>query len=146
VDGLNGYTADVGDNETLVAAIVGLAQSPDKKDEVRRNGRLTISKRSWRRALGPLEAVYDELIERRRNMGERVPRPTWMANPEGLTRASCAADALLNVYTRVRKGSMKTTKGVRMLHEMLSDQSIVDVIKGATMIRRYRPELHVGAE
>ena len=143
VDGVNGWSADVDDSEGLLAAIVKLAHFPDSRTAIRKRARSTVLERSWAVALSPLKGVYDNLIQQRQTMGSRAPGPSWMNEPGGLSRASCAADALLTVYTRVRKGSMNLTKGVRMLHEMLNDQPIVDIVKGAAMIRRYRPELFV---
>ena len=138
VDGVNGYSADVDDCESLLSAVVELGQSPERRIAVGRRARSTVSMRSWETTLSPLKGVYDELIRRRRGMGSPLPGPSWMNNPDGLTRASCAADALLTVYTRVRKRSMTVTKGFRMLHEMLSGQSIIDIVKGAAMIRRLK--------
>ncbi len=140
VDGVNGYSTDVGDVESLVAAIVQLGQFPEVRRAVAQAGRSTVSQRSWKTALSPLEGVYDELIDRRRRSAAPVAGPEWMSDSEGLLRASCAADALLTIYTRVRKHSMKLTKGLRMLQEMLSDSSILDVARGAAMVRRYRPD------
>jgi hypothetical protein len=56
-----------------------------------------------------------------------------MKNTEGLLRASCAADALLNVVPRVRKGYIGAFKGMRLLLEMTDRPSIIDIAKGATM-------------
>jgi glycosyltransferase involved in cell wall biosynthesis len=138
VDGVNGYSTDIDDSEALLSAVVALGQSPEKRIEVGRHGRETVSRLSWGTVLSPLEGVYDELIQRRRRMGSRLPGPSWMNDPEGLMRASCAADALLNVYIRVRGGSMKVTKGIRLLYEMLNELSIVDIAKGAAMVRRLK--------
>jgi glycosyltransferase involved in cell wall biosynthesis len=135
-DGVTGYSADVGDNEALLAAIVELGQSSEKRLGIARRGREFITTRSWGAVLSPLEGVYDELIERRRGMGPRSPGPAWMNDAPAFRQASWAADALLTVYGRVRTRQMKVTKGVKMLHEMLNKQSIGDIVKGAAMIRR----------
>ena len=92
--------------------------------------------RTWGSTLSPLEGVYDELIRQRRRDGLPLPGPSWMNDPGRLTRASCAADALLNAYTRVRKRSMTVTRGFWMLHEMLNGQATLDIARGAAMIRR----------
>lgn len=137
VDGVNGYSANVDDSEGLLSAVVKLSQSQEKRVAIARNGRLTVSARSWERTLSPLEGVYDELVRRRRLTAMPMPGPSWMRNPKGLLRAGSAADAFLTVYQRVRTGRMDVIKGVRMLHEMLNGLSITDVMKGAAMIRRY---------
>ena len=138
VDGVNGYSADVGDVEGLLAAFVALNRSPQHRASIVREGRFTAIAHSWGKTLAPLEGVYDALIQSRRAIGHPAPRPRWMNNPDGLLRASCAADALLNVYSRVRNRSLKVTKGLRMLREMLSGMSVLDIVKGAAMIRRYK--------
>lgn len=138
IDGVNGYSTEVDDSEGLLAAVVELGQSPEKRAAVGSEGRLTITKRTWKKALSPLEGVYDELLQHRRTMGARVPGPAWMNDPERLLRACCAADALLNVYMRVRKGKMTIPKGIRILHEMLNGQSFADVARGAMMLKRHR--------
>ena len=137
VDGVNGYSADVDDSDGLLAAVVELGQSPEKRIDVGKEGRLTIAERTWRTALSPLEGVYDELIRQRRLTGLPSSGPAWMNDPDELMRAGFAADALLTVYGRVRKGSLKLAKGIKMLREMLNDLSVIDVVKGAAMIRRY---------
>jgi len=138
VDGVNGYSTEVDDGAALLAAVVELGKSAERRRALGKEGRVTIAKRTWTTALSPLEGVYDELIRQRRLNGVPTPGPTWMNDPDGLMRAGCAADALIAVYGRVRKGTITPIKGIRMLREMLSDLSIVDVVKGAALIRRYK--------
>ena len=138
VDGVNGYSADVDDAEGLLAAIVELHRSPEHKAAIVREGRSTAAAHSWTKMLSPLEGVYDALIQSRRAIGPPAPRPRWMRDPNGLLRASCAADALLNVYSRIRNRSLKVTEGLRTLREMLSGLSISDVVRGAAMLRKYK--------
>jgi hypothetical protein len=134
-DGVNGYSADVDDRESILSALLTLNQFPEKRIEMGRNGRETVSRRSWGNVLSPLEGVYEELIQHRRAMGSPVPGPEWMQDPHNLLRVSCAADALANVIPRVRNRSMSVGKGIRLLLEMLSGQTIVDIAKGAAMVR-----------
>jgi glycosyltransferase involved in cell wall biosynthesis len=133
VDGVNGYSADVDDSESLLSAIVALNEFPEKRFEIGKNGRGTVSMRSWGVVLSPLEDVYDELVQRRRKSGSPLPGPAWMKDSQGLLRASCAADALANVIPRVRNGSMSAAKGIRLLIEMMNKQSIIDIAKGVAL-------------
>jgi glycosyltransferase involved in cell wall biosynthesis len=142
VDGVNGYSADVGDVEGLFAAIAALHRSPERRAVIVREGRVTAAAHSWGRMLSPLEDVYDNLIRARRATGLQAPRPRWMNNPDALLRASCAADALLNVYSRVRRRSLTLARGLKLLREMLYGLSPVDIAKGAAMIRRYEKPSH----
>jgi glycosyltransferase involved in cell wall biosynthesis len=136
VDGVNSFSADVDDADALLSAIVTLSQSSDQRRQIAHNARETVSQLPWGAVLSPLEAVYDELIDLRRNrMGPPSAGPDWMSDPQALLRASCAADALANVIPRVRNRSMSVGKGIRMLHEMLNNQSLVDIAKGAAMLK-----------
>jgi glycosyltransferase involved in cell wall biosynthesis len=136
VDGVNGISVAVDDRAALVQAIVELGQSSERKTALAKAGRTTISARQWATALSPLEGVYDDLIQRGRKNGVAQTAPVWMNDPDGLLRACCAADALLTVYTRVRRRSLPVGKGLRMLQEMLSDLSMIDIVKGALMLKR----------
>ncbi len=135
VDGVNGYSADVDDSESLLSAIVLLGQSPTKKVELALNARETVVRLPWETVLSPLERVYDELVERRSKMGAPLPGPAWMNDPEGLMWASCAADALANVIPRIRTRSVGVVKGMRLLREMLNQRSILDIPKGAAIVK-----------
>jgi glycosyltransferase involved in cell wall biosynthesis len=135
VDGVNGYSASVDDREALVSAIVALEQSPEKRIAIGKKGRETVARLAWASALNPLEGVYDELIQIRRKTGSPLPGPTWMKDPQKLLRASCAADALLNVIPRVRTRSISPARGFRLLLDMLNKQSIFDLARGVAMVR-----------
>jgi len=135
VDGVNGYSAEVDDSEGLLSAIVALGQSPEKRIQIGKSARETVSRLSWGAVLNPLESVYDDLIRLRRTQGSALPGPAWMDDPEALLRASCAADALVNVLPRLRNRSIGPGKGIKLLREMLSGQSIADIAKGAAMVK-----------
>ena len=138
VDGINGYSADVGDVDCLLAGILALHSSPEHRAAILRQGRATAVAHSWGKMLAPLEDVYDDLIRTRRAAGPSAPRPHWMNNPNALLRASCAADALLNVYSRVRRHTLTLAEGLKLLREMLYGLSPADIAKGAAMIRRFK--------
>jgi hypothetical protein len=142
VDGINGYSADVDDSESLLSAIVALNQSLQKRIEIANAGMETVSKLPWGAVFQPLEGFYDQLIQISRSKRSRLPGPAWMSDPQGLLRATCAADALGDVITRVRRGSLTKSKGVRLLQEMLHKQSIVDIARGAALMKgwNYKPD------
>jgi glycosyltransferase involved in cell wall biosynthesis len=98
VDGVNGCSADVGDNEGLLSAIFELGQSPEKRIEIGRRGRETVSRLSWGTVFEPLESVYDKMIRRRYMRGEPQPGPSRVHHPDGILRASCGCDAILTMY------------------------------------------------
>lgn len=134
-DGVNGFSADVDDRRALLAGIVSLSQSRERRNEIAKRARETVESRSWAKVLSPLESVYDALIEQRRRIGAPAPGPAWMKNPEALLRASCAADAFSTVIPRVRSGGISVGKGLGQLMEMLNKQSIFDIAMGAAMLK-----------
>lgn len=135
IDGVNGYSAGVDDSEALLSAIIALHESPEKRSAIGNKARETVSRLSWGAVLSPLEGVYDELIRLRRAEHPPQPGPPWMKDPQELFRASCAADALANVVPRVWNRSISPAKGMRLLREMLADQTLVDIAKGAALWR-----------
>jgi glycosyltransferase involved in cell wall biosynthesis len=135
VDGINGYSANVDDAEALVNVIVALEQSPDMRIESGKRGRETVSKLTWGATLGPLEGVYDELLQLQHRKEQRLHGPAWMNDPRQVLRASCAADALASVIARVRTRGMSPAKGIRMLRETLDQLSFIDIAKGAAMVK-----------
>jgi len=134
VDGVNGYSAEVDDSESLLSAIVQLERFPEQRLQIAKKGRDTVCMRPWGTVLSPLERVYDELVRRRQKIGLRLPGPAWMKDPQALLRASCAADAMANVIPRVRSGAISHAKGFGELREMLNKQSVFDIAKGAAML------------
>jgi glycosyltransferase involved in cell wall biosynthesis len=130
-DGVNGFSAEVDDVDSLVSAIVQLARFPEKKKDIATAARETVCARSWDAVLRPLEDVYDGLIERR--IGVPQLGPAWMKDSQALLGASCAADALAYVVPRIRKGSISVAKGLGQLREMLRKQSMIDIMNGAAM-------------
>lgn len=138
VDGVNGFSTEIDDRQALLSAIVRLSQSPEMRLAVAKRARETLAARSWETALTPLEDVYDSLVGQRSIMGEPQQGPPWMKDPEGFLRTTCAADALGMVVPRVRKGSISAVKGFRQLREMLDKESLIDITRGAAMLRGVR--------
>lgn len=134
-DGVNGFSADVGDVEGLVAAIVDLAHSPETKQRIARSGKDAVEKLSWQAVLSPLEDDYDRLISQYRARATASAGPAWMNDSQRLLRATCSADAFLHVYDNLRKGCMKMTKGLKMLNEMLGSQAPIEAVRGAALIK-----------
>jgi len=134
VDGVNGFSPEVDDRESLLAAVLRTEQSAQMKKEIGRRARADVLQRSWPVALNPLEAVYDALVAQRTDTSPTTPAPAWMNSPQVLLRASCAADALTTVLPDIRSGSTTLRKGAAQLHEMLHGQSLLDIARGANMI------------
>jgi glycosyltransferase involved in cell wall biosynthesis len=135
VDGVNGYSADVDDVASLVAAVVAVGRSAAKRAEIGTNARDTVVRLPWAAVLSPLEPLYDELIRARSTGAARTPGPSWMAEPQELFHTSCAADALSTVINRLRKKSVTPVEATQLLFEMLDRKSIPDVLKGLALLR-----------
>jgi glycosyltransferase involved in cell wall biosynthesis len=134
VDGVNGFSADVDDQDSLVSAIVALGIASKKRIEIGKKARETVSKVSWGTVLSPLEDVYDQLIKSRGRTDSVLETPPWMSDSRALLRCARAADALANVVPRVRSRSISVFKGISLLREMLQKQSLLDIAKGARML------------
>jgi hypothetical protein len=134
VDGVNGFSADVDDEDSLVSAIVALGIASKKRIEIGKKARETVSKVSWGTVLSPLEDVYDQLIKSRGRTDSVLETPPWMSDSRALLRCARAADALANVVPRVRSRSISVFKGISLLREMLQKQSLLDIAKGARML------------
>lgn len=132
IDRVNGCSAAINDVDSLTAAIVMLAQSPEKRRLIAASGRETVSKVPWSVALNPLEPVYDSLV---RSARTSQPGPSWMRHPGMILHTSSAADALSNVIVRYRRGSMSFVEAMRSLFEMLDRRSVGDIVRGLAMLR-----------
>jgi len=135
VDGINGYSAEIDDVESLLESIVAIERSPEAGREIGMKARETVSKLPWSAVLGPLESVYDSLIESRIKSGVTERGPAWMTNPEEILRTSSAADAWGTVIVRVRKRAIGPVQGIKLLFEMTDRKSVPDLIKGLAMLR-----------
>lgn len=132
LDGTNGWSAEVDDVAGLVAALESLNRDPEKRRQIGRAARATVSRLPWGEVLSPLEALYDSLVSQRpstRN-GSR-----WMRDPDKILRTSAAADAIANVVVRVRKGKLRPAQALRTLSEMLGEKPSLDLIRGLAMLR-----------
>ena len=138
IDGINGCSAAVNDIDSLTAAIVMLAESPEKRRRIAASGRETVSKLPWSVALNPLEQVYDSLVAAAK---ASQPGPSWMNNPQKILYTSSAADALSNVIVQLQRKKTTPAQAVRSLFEMLDRRSLADVLRGLAMLRglTYKP-------
>jgi len=132
-DGVNGYSVEVDDAGALVAALVALSESAEMRRTLGSKARETVVKLPWGKALTPLEAVYDSLVQL--GKGPALNGLPWMDDPRSLMRVSSAADALSNVMKRVRQGKLNVAQGLKLLPEMLQRKSVGDVVKGFAMLR-----------
>ena len=132
VDGVNGCSTEVNDIEALTTAIVMLARQPEKRRQIAKSGRETVSKLPWKVALNPLEQVYDALL---RPVRATQSGPAWMRSPERILRTSSAADALSTAIVRFRRGDATAPQALRSLLEMLDRRSPSDVVRGLAMLR-----------
>lgn len=135
VDGRNGYSANIDDIDAMVAAVVDIGTSREKRVQLGLDARATAVKRPWSRALDPLESVYDDLIRSRPGAARSAAGPAWIAQPQKLFHTSCAADALAAVINRLRKHTITPLESMRLLFEMLDRKSISDIIRGLAMLR-----------
>jgi glycosyltransferase involved in cell wall biosynthesis len=84
----------------------------------------------------------DVFLDIARRAAQRLPNlhillagPGWLSDQESLLPDTCAADALGYLIPRVRKRIMTPGRALRLLNEMLDNQSLLDIAKGAALLR-----------
>jgi glycosyltransferase involved in cell wall biosynthesis len=132
LDGINGWSAEINDVDSLVAALATLARDRLRRDAIAVAARNTVSQRTWADALAPLAPVYASLTA---SQSSRQPAPTWMRRPRKVLRASSTADALASIIAGVRTGKLSGKQGLRSLFDMLDTRSPLDLLRGLAMLR-----------
>jgi glycosyltransferase involved in cell wall biosynthesis len=131
-DGVNGYSAEVDDVAGLVAPIAQLDRERERHREIAKHARETIARWPWSTALTPLGAVYEALIQTRRQVESG---PAWMRQPAQIRRASSAADAVAHLIMPVREGKLGMFKALHSFFEMANTRSPLELLRGIAMLR-----------
>lgn len=136
-DGVNGFTAKIDDTEALVKAVVALGRDRQRARTMGKAARETAVRLPWGDVLSSLGPVYASLTQPGLTGHVAAPGPRWMSDPAALLRTSSAADALASVIGRVQRHSISVRQAFALLPDMLDRRSLVDVLRGAAMLRRF---------
>lgn len=131
-DGVNGFTAEVGDVAALTDGLLALAADPGRRKEMGTNGRRAVQQHTWARNLAPLGDLYSQYA-----------RPQHLANdgrecvssPGKLLRPACAADALAIGWDRARRNPGDWLSSMRTTLRMLDGLSVSDCFQGAALLK-----------
>ena len=132
VDGVNGYSTEVDDVDSLVAAVVQLDRERERYREIAKRQRETISQWPWSTALTPLGPVYESLVRGSRKVEAGA---SWMNEPGKMLRTSSAADAVAHLMVRVRAGKLGPVKALQSFFEMANTRSPLELLRGIAMLR-----------
>ena len=131
-DGVDGFTAPVGDVAGLTAALVRLASDPDLAARMGATARRTAQLQSWERNLQPLRDIYHRYG---RTPTSTVPAPAWTSDPERFSEVAYAADGIGRTIDALRH-HQPAGASFRALREMLAGTTFADRLRGAAMVRR----------
>jgi glycosyltransferase involved in cell wall biosynthesis len=131
-DGVDGFTATVGDAAGLTAALVRLASDRDLAARMGAAARRTAQSQSWERNLQPLREIYRRYG---RIPTSTVPAPAWTSDPERFCEVAYAADGIGRTIDALRH-DQPVGRTFRDLREMLAGTSFRDRLRGAAMVRR----------
>jgi glycosyltransferase involved in cell wall biosynthesis len=131
-DGVNGFTAAVGDAGALAEGVLELARNPTKARVMGKAARDAVLPYSWASVLSPLAHIYNNLI--RRNEKDCTLGPPWLLRSASLTGPAWAADCYLYVGRRIRSGALTLRQGLQMLPEMMYGVNTIDRLKGIAVI------------
>jgi len=130
-DGVDGFTAPVGDVAGLTAALVRLASDRDLAVRMGVAARRTAQSQSWESNLQPLREVYRRYA---RVPTSPVPAPVWTGDPGRFCEVAYAADGIGRTIDALRH-HQPAGPAFRDLREMLAGTSFPDRLRGAAMVR-----------
>jgi glycosyltransferase involved in cell wall biosynthesis len=131
-DGVDGFTAPVGDVAGLAAALLRLASDRDLAARMGAAARRTAQSQSWERNLQPLREVYRRYG---RVPTSTLPAPAWTSDPERFCQVAYAADGVGRTIDALRH-HQPVGPAFRDLREMLAGTSFSDRLRGAAMVRK----------
>ncbi|HUB78358.1 MAG TPA: glycosyltransferase family 4 protein [Bryobacteraceae bacterium] len=134
IDGVNGFTADVGDVETLSGALLKMASSAELRRSMQSNARPSAEKCSWTELLAPLESYLDDLIRlppRRKDL----PALPWIEDADHTCAVSLAADCMANAIADVRTKRARVWRSLLVLRHMLEGVPPADRLRALSLLR-----------
>ena len=136
VDGVNGFSAEVGDIDTLAGALLKISARPELKAALKAASRESVENRSWADMLAPLEPILDSFMAQSPKRAE-LPTVGWIEDPDGAHRVCYAAECLANTITDLRHRRAPLFRSFRILRDMLEGAKLIDCIRGLGLLRGY---------
>ncbi|MDP9054973.1 MAG: glycosyltransferase family 4 protein [Acidobacteriota bacterium] len=131
-NGLNGFSAPVGDAHSLGEALLALASDADNARKISTRARATVTHHSWTRNLAPLGDLYLKYL---RPVPDQPLGAAWMRCPDGLTKPAHAADVIVNAWDALRKSPARAPGIVKTMLCGLEGLSAADMIRGAALLK-----------
>lgn len=134
IDNRNGFTAAVGDAESLAGALLRMAGDRQLTTALKSNARPSAEKCSWTSTLAPLEPILDGLIVSP-SKRKGPPRLAWIEDPDGTHDVCFAAECLSTTFAGLRTRRAPVMRSLRMLRHMLEDTSFTDFCRSLALLR-----------
>ncbi|HEX3968235.1 MAG TPA: glycosyltransferase family 4 protein [Edaphobacter sp.] len=136
VEGVNGFTAEIGDVNTLANSVIRMASDPQLKSSMKAASRDSVTEWSWTDKLSAFEPLMDELI-RRPLKQEGMPSLRWVQDVEDTQRVCYAAECLAVTITDVRRGRTPLMLNLRILRSMLEGSRLIDCTRALALLRGF---------
>jgi hypothetical protein len=136
VEGLNGFTAEIGDVKTLANSVVRMASEPQLKSSMKAAARDSVMEWSWTERLSAFEPLMDQLI-RHPLKQEGMPPLRWVQDVEDTQRVCYAAECLAVTINDFRKGRTPFMLNLRILRSMLEGSRLIDCTRALALLRGY---------
>lgn len=133
-DGVNGFSAEVDDVETLTRAVLSIASDRARAMQVGANARLSAMRHTWHDTLSPLGELYERYARPCPATAGRTP--AWMDNPDSLTAPAHAADVFTERMDRLRKNPRSAIATLRVLGYGLEGIGAADTLRGIGLLKR----------
>jgi glycosyltransferase involved in cell wall biosynthesis len=136
IDGVNGFTAEVGDVDALAGALLRTATDVELRKALKSRARASVEKYTWTDMLAPLEAMLDGLIQLPpKRQGQ--PALAWIEDLDGTHKVCFAAECLATTITDLRRRRAPLVRSLRVLQDMLEGASFVDCCRALALLRGY---------
>jgi hypothetical protein len=136
VEGVNGFTAEIGDVNTLANSVIRMASDPQLKNSMKAAARDSVMEWSWTDKLSAFEPLMDELILRPLKQ-EGMPPLRWVQDVEDTQRVCYAAECLAVTITDARSGRTPLMLNLRILRSMLEGSRLTDCTRALALLRGY---------
>lgn len=134
VEGVNGFTAEVDDANSLATLVMRTAGDPRLKKSLKSAARGSVEEYSWTKMLSPFGPLMDELI-RHPLRREAMPPLGWVQDIQGTQRVCYAAECLAEAIKDVRRRRVSPILGLRILRSMLEGSRLIDCTRALALLR-----------
>jgi hypothetical protein len=134
IEGLNGFSAEIGDVNSLANSVTRIANDPQLKSSMKSAARNSVAEYSWTNMLSSLEPLMDEMIAQPLRR-EGMPPLGWLQDLEDTHRVCHAAECLAVTINEIRKRRTPLMLSLRTLRSMLEGSRLTDCARALALLR-----------